>query len=148
MSMLKTVLLLHAGATLIMTGVIWIVQVVHYPLFARVGAEGFAGYQNAHSGLITLVVMPAMLVELGTAAWLVVQRPAQIPLWLALAGLGLVGILWLSTFFVQVPQHGALARGFDADAHRSLVNGNWIRTTAWSIRSLIALWMVGTLMEI
>ena len=33
-------LLLHAAATLFMTGLIWFVQVVHYPLFARVGEDG------------------------------------------------------------------------------------------------------------
>ncbi len=33
-------LILHAGATLYMAGVIWFVQIVHYPLFSRVGQPG------------------------------------------------------------------------------------------------------------
>lgn len=146
--MLKWLLLAHAGATLMMAGAIWIVQVVHYPLFARVGLEGFAAYENAHSALITLVVMPTMLVELGTAAWLIVQRPESTPLWLAVAGLALVGVIWFSTFFLQVPQHTVLAGGFDPDAHRILVSTNWIRTAAWSIRAVLALWMVGGVMRV
>ena len=31
-------LLLHAGATFFMCGLIWFVQIVHYPLFAQVGS--------------------------------------------------------------------------------------------------------------
>ena len=40
---LETLILLgHLAATLFMVGVIWFVQVVHYPLFAKVGATAFA----------------------------------------------------------------------------------------------------------
>jgi hypothetical protein len=52
---------------------------------------------------------------------------------------GLVGIIWLSTAFLQVPMRRRLAAGFDDDAHRRLVSLNWIRTTAWSVRGLLAL---------
>jgi hypothetical protein len=34
-------LLANAAATFFMVGVIWFVQVVHYPLFARVGTLDF-----------------------------------------------------------------------------------------------------------
>jgi hypothetical protein len=42
-------MLVHVGATLFMVGVIWFVQVVHYPLFSRVGLEKFSLYSEAHS---------------------------------------------------------------------------------------------------
>lgn len=35
-------LTLHALNTWFMTGLIWLVQAVQYPLFVRVGREGFA----------------------------------------------------------------------------------------------------------
>jgi hypothetical protein len=41
-----------------------------------------------------------------------------------------------------VPQHAVLARGFDADAHASLVTTNWVRTVAWSARGLMLLGIV------
>ena len=44
--------------------------------------------------------------------------------------------------FLSVPQHAVLARGFDADAHASLVTTNWVRTVAWSARGLMLLWIV------
>ncbi|MEM1270514.1 MAG: hypothetical protein AAF752_11220 [Bacteroidota bacterium] len=132
----------HLAATLFMTGVIWIVQVVHYPLFAGVGIERFAAYEAAHARLITFVVMPAMLIELGTAFWLLADRPAWMPAWSVWLGVALLGAIWASTAFLQVPAHAALSQGFDAEVHSRLVNTNWVRTVAWSFRSSLLLWVL------
>ena len=40
--MIEVLVVAHAAATLFMVGVIWFVQVVHYPLMARVSASEFA----------------------------------------------------------------------------------------------------------
>lgn len=137
-----TLLLIHAAATLYMTGLIWFVQVVHYPLMARVGAEGFPDYEKHHQRLTTWAVGPPMLVELACALWLVIASPPGVGPWLAYAGLGLVAAIWLSTAFLQVPRHRELESGFNEAAHRRLVQSNWLRTGAWSLRSVIALWMI------
>ena len=136
------VLLTNAAATLFMTGVIWIVQVVHYPLFAGVGAEGFGRYSTDHARLITYVVLPAMLVELATAA-LLALRPGALGA-SAYIGLALVGLIWASTFFVQVPLHERLSTGFDGQAHRLLVSTNWLRTGLWTARAGLTLWWLNT----
>jgi hypothetical protein len=138
---MKHVLLANLGATLFMVGVIWFVQVVHYPLFSRVGGEGFALYSEAHSRLTTYVVGPLMLVEAATGLLLVFRRPAEIPLWAALVGLALVGLIWASTALLQVPRHTALGSGFDRAALSGLVLTNWVRTAAWSVRGALVLWM-------
>jgi uncharacterized membrane protein len=134
---IPVVLAIHASATLFMTGLIWFVQIVHYPLFARVGPAGFSAYSEAHQRLTTLVVGPAMLVEAVTAAMLVFMRPAGVSPALLWAGLALLGAIWLSTAFLQVPLHGRLAAGFSAEACEALVTTNWIRTVAWSARGAI-----------
>jgi uncharacterized membrane protein len=123
-----------------MAGLIWIVQVVHYPLFGRVGREGFATYEAAHARLITPIVGPAMLVELVSSIALLAARPRGMPAWAAWAGVALVGVAWASTAFVQVPLHGTLARGFDEDAHARLVATNWVRTAAWSGHAALMAW--------
>ncbi len=124
-----------------LAGLIWTIQVVHYPLFSRVGREGFAAYEQAHSGMITPLVGPVMLAELAAAALLVAARPRAVPAWAAWTLLALVGVIWASTFLVQVPAHGTLARGFDEAAHARLVGSNWIRTAAWTARALILGWL-------
>ena len=130
-----------AAATWFMAGLHWFVQVVHYPLFSRVGGEGFALYSEAHSRLTTYVVGPPMLVEAATGLLLVFRRPAEIPLWAALVGLALVGLIWASTALLQVPRHTALGSGFDRAALSGLVLTNWVRTAAWSVRGALVLWM-------
>ena len=130
-------------ATLYMTGLIWFVQLVHYPLFAKVGADGFAAYEAAHTQRTSVAVMGAMLVELGTAVGLVWTRSVAVTSTEAWIGLGLVGVIWASTFFLQVPAHTRLGQGFDAATAARLVRTNWIRTIAWTLRAgLCALWML------
>ncbi len=134
-------MLVHVGATLFMVGVIWFVQVVHYPLFSRVGPEKFSLYSEAHSRLTTYVVGPPMLVEAVTAFLLVFRRPEGVPLAAALIGLALVVVVWLSTVLLQVPRHTTLGSGFDRSAWTGLVLSNWVRTVAWSARGGLVLWM-------
>ncbi len=142
MSPSLVVLLAQAFATLFMTGLGWFVQVVHYPLFSRVGEAGFAAYHERHSALTTQVVGLPMLAEIATAAWLVFVPTAGIPRTWAWAGLVLVGLVWASTAFLQIPQHGVLGGGYDEAAWRRLVAGNWLRTIAWTLRSVLVLAML------
>lgn len=127
------ILIVHAGATWFMTGLIWLVQLVHYPLMVRVGEPGFIAYEMAHMRRITFVVAPAMLIELATGVALVVGG-GTLTTW---TGLFLLVLLWLSTATTQGPMHNRLARGYDADLIRRLVVTNWLRTTAWSARAAL-----------
>lgn len=139
----KIILLANVAASLYLTGLIWVVQIVQYPFFSFVDPKKFAAYHAAYTFWITPVVAPAMLVELATAVLLIFYRPENISpklVWLALA---LTAITWASTFFLQVPLHEKLARGgggFDQAAHSALVNTNWIRTVAWSLRAALVLY--------
>ncbi len=140
-------LLVNLAATLFMTGVIWFVQVVHYPLFARVGATSFPQYEVLHSQATSAVVAVPMLIELFTGAALCVQKPDKIDAWLLWLGLAMLGAIWVSTMFVQVPKHNLLAGGFNAEVHHSLVSTNWVRTVLWSARSLLLLWALWKALE-
>lgn len=131
---MTAILLANAAATLFMTGLIWFVQIVHYPLFASVGNEGFAAYSRSHQSLTTFVVGPPMLIEALTALLLVSSRPASIPAWMPWTGVVLLVVIWLSTAALQVPAHARLADGFDAATAAALVSTNWIRTIGWTLR--------------
>lgn len=125
----------HAAATWAMVGLIWTVQVVHYPLLEGIDRARYPRWQRRHMTLITWLVGPLMAVEAGTAAALLVTRPSA---W-TWSGAVLLALVWLLTATVQAPLHGRLAReGFDARLHRRLVTSNWLRTAAWSVRGLLA----------
>ena len=138
----KLAFLANLLSTIFMCGLIWMVQVVHYPLFAKVGDALFREYHADHNYLITLIVLPAMFIELGTAAYFVIDRPVNVSAPEVWIGLGLVIIAWAATFFLSVPAHNQLASGFKLDAYNALVQTNWVRTIAWSIRSVLVVWQV------
>lgn len=136
---------LHLAATLVMVGVIWFVQVVHYPLFAGVGRPGFDAYAREHVRRTGWVVAPAMVVEAAAAVLLLGVRPPVVPVWVAGVGAALLAVIWASTRAVQVPCHDRLARGYDPAVHRRLVSTNWVRTACWSVRGLLALGLASQL---
>lgn len=138
--MIDLALPVHAAATWFMVGLIWFVQVVHYPLFAGVGAQGWSEYSLRHQKRTTLVVAPAMLAELAATAWLLALLPGP----LTIAGAVLLALAWASTFFVQVPLHARLGKGHDAAIMRKLVATNWARTALWTARGAIALVLVAS----
>lgn len=141
MSLPSTLLLiLNIFSTLFMTGLIWFVQVVHYPLFSEVGKEGFIAYQEKHQWRTTWVVGPPMLIEAFTSV-LLVRYPPIPNTSLLLMGVGLVFLIWASTAFLQIPCHGELTRGYQEKYQRRLVLTNWIRTIAWTLRTLLLGWI-------
>ena len=130
-----------------MVGLIWLIQIVHYPLFLKVGEQQFKEYSADHQRLITYVVLPLMFLELGTAVLLWFSRPSGVSIAWIIAGIALLLLIWVSTFVIQVPQHSKLLAGYDPEVCRQLVFGNWIRTIAWSLRGLITAWMVWRVMN-
>lgn len=137
----KSLLLIQIAATLGLTGVIWLVQIVHYPLFSFVGGEKYREFHIAHMNLISYVVAPLMILEALSAILIIFYQPGNAESWQLWIGAILVCIVWASTFLLQVPLHENLAKGFDVETHRALVNTNWIRTVAWTIRAALVLWL-------
>ena len=129
-----------------MTGLIWFVQIVHYPIYVHVGSEKMREYQEFHVRRTTLVVFPAMVLELLGGSLLLVsdwQGSAQQP---ALWGFILLAIIWLSTLVLQIPNHGKIgqitpvteeSKVSERIAIQALVKTNWVRTLAWSTRLVL-----------
>jgi hypothetical protein len=116
-----------------MVGLIWFVQLVHYPLFLHIGQGEWPTYHLRHTHQTTWVVAPLMSVELLTGLALAVMSPQQPWLWLNVV---LIAVTWLSTAFIQVPLHSQLGKGHDVAIMNRLVATNWIRTAAWTIRGI------------
>lgn len=142
MQAIDLILLTHVAVTWFMVGVIWFVQMVHYPLFSNIGKTEFSDYQLHHMHKTSQVVLIPMFIEIGTGGLLVLSQPEHVSAGLVWVGMALLLIIWASTGFVQVPQHDILTGGYDEKAHRTLVMTNWLRTIAWSARGLLVLWMV------
>ncbi len=133
-------LLLHGIAGLLMTGIIWFVQIVHYPLFSEVGASGFTDYEKLHTFRTAIIVMPPMCIELITAILLITFLKGKIPMGTRIGIAGMTWIIWALTFFIHVPQHEVLSEGFDPAVYQSLVSTNWFRTSLWTLKSALSIW--------
>lgn len=123
----------HDASTWALVGLIWTIQLAHYPLFAQIGPEAFPAYHQRYTKQITWVVAPLMFTEIGTAGLILISGSRD-P-WF-LASLVPLAFNWLSTWRVQIPLHEKLAQGFDTDAHQRLVATNWWRTAAWTLRGV------------
>ncbi len=136
---MEWVLHAHLAAAWFMAGVIWYVQVVHYPSFAWVDRRQFAAFEASHRALTSFVVVPAMLTELFTGLWLLWQHPTHS---LLIAELVLLVMIWGTTFLVSVPLHERLSHGYDEAAAKRLVLTNWPRCALWSARAVLVLILV------
>ena len=118
----------------LLTGVIWTIQIVHYPSFHYIDKLSFTNFHHFHERRISIIVMPLMLIELTTSTALYINNMSSIVFALNLL---IVVMIWCSTFFVQVPIHSILSQKKDKKLIEKLVNTNWIRTFLWSMRMLL-----------
>ena len=137
-----SVLLTHAAATMFMAGVIWTIQIVHYPLFSYADRERFTPFHNDHSRRITWIVGAGMGVELLSALALVVWTPERVGRPLAVFAFGVLALVHVATVTLSIPSHNRLGGGWNEIAHRRLVSTNWVRTIGWTVRAALALVMI------
>jgi len=120
----------------------FVLHIMHYPLFDKIGDLTFVDYEQRHTSLTTWVVGPPMLIELCTSMVMLWYRPSVVSLGNAWFGIALLFVIWISTSCLQVPCHHRLSKGYHEVSRQNLVKTNWIRTLAWSLRGLIvSLWI-------
>ena len=128
-------LILHLISTSVMVGVIWVIQLVHYPSFHFVELKQYTTFQRFHMARISYVVIPAMLTELFTLILIVISMD-QIDT-LVLASAILLIFIWLMTAVFFSGVHQKLTLGYDQTVVDKLVKLNWGRTLLWTLRLLL-----------
>ena len=135
-------LIIHLVACAFMTGLIWVIQVLHYPAFSAIAENDFQKFHLKHTSSITWIVAPVMLIELLTAL-LLLQLNQN--LFFLVNTILLLGI-WISTGLLSVPIHAAIGPKKDLEKINQLVRTNWPRTILWSLRLLgLMIYMIGEL---
>ncbi len=106
---------------------IWLVQLIIYPSFHYMEKEGFTTWHNRYTSLVSMVVGPLILIQLGAETAYVVNGDLS---WLRI--LMILTVLTV-TFFISVPCHRGLSRnGKDRRIISRLIVTNWLRTVLWS----------------
>ena len=125
-----------------MVGLIWLIQLVSYPLFSYVNGEDFQKYHSVHVKKITPLVAIAMTFEAGTALVLLIIAPEVSGLVLVMNLLS-VCLIWGSTALLQIPYHRRLEFSSNKTLYtEKLVNSNWIRTTLWTFKVVVSVWIL------
>ena len=136
--------IIQIAVSFYLTGLIWTVQLVHYPAFKFVSPDNFIAFHRHHSSKMTAVVMIPMLLEIGTLVYLCIKPSELVFLWYIL--LAMVVIIWAVTFLISVPCHNQLGNGKDETVIDRLIRTNWFRTILWSIKSIVLCYLLYTFM--
>ena len=134
------ILAVHLYTTIFMTGVIWIIQLVHYPMFTDLDARFFEKSMKDHQKGMSQVVLITMLIEIFTGASLIIF--SQGVSFLIILNFIALLVIWFVTFMISVPCHNRLLISKNNDVIKKLVQSNWIRTVLWSIRSIGLLYFI------
>jgi uncharacterized membrane protein len=136
---MDTLFLTQLLVSFFLCGLIWIVQLVHYPSFKYIDKDVFVKFEVFHTRNISLIVVPAMIIELVTALLLFTSQP-QSDIYI-LINLILVILIWIATLVFSMPYHNKLSKSKDIKSINKLINTNWLRTAIWSTKSLLLLWI-------
>ncbi len=135
MDNLLIIYLLQTVLTSILFGLILTIQVVHYPSFKFVSMENFFDFHQFHKTSISVIVIPAMLLEVIIAGFLSLYVKSP----LDHLNFFIVVMIWLSTFFISVPLHNQLTLEKTDILINRLVITNWIRTLLWKAKFILSL---------
>ena len=128
-------LVIHLIATSIIVGVIWVIQLVHYPSFHFIELKQYTTFQRFHMSRISFVVIPAMLTELFTLILIIISMD-QVDPFIFTSAL-LLTVIWLMTAVFFSGVHQKLTLGYDQVVVEKLVKLNWGRTLLWTLRLLL-----------
>ncbi len=131
------IFLVNLVLSFVAVGLIWTIQLVHYPSMRFIPKEQFLAYHKFHSLRISLIAMPLMIIELITSFLLLYQNFNNVIQKIFLINLVLVVLIWLSTFLIQVPLHNVLSKEKNSKIISKLILSNWFRTILWTARSIL-----------
>lgn len=128
-------ILLHFMVSSIMVGVIWVIQLVHYPSFHFVDKLRYPNFQSFHMRRISYVVIPIMLTELLTLILLIYTMDGM-NISLVLSAIVLF-LIWIITAAFFSGAHQKLTFGYDKSVIDGLIKMNWSRTLLWTLRLIL-----------
>ena len=128
---------IHFLSTSLMVGIIWVIQLLHYPTFHFIKQSDYVEFQHFHMQRISFIVVPVMIIELLSGFMLVYYFRSN----LFILCLTILLVIWLITFVFFTKLHQSLLGGYDKIIVDKLVQINWSRTFLWSLRLIILIYI-------
>ena len=126
---------IHFLSTSVMVGVIWVIQLLHYPSFHFVQKSDYPKFQQFHMSRISLIVIPAMIIEFITG--IMMLQFGFSSNFLFISSLVILITIWGITFIFFTKMHQVLISGYNEIIVNRLISINWSRTLLWSLRLFI-----------
>ncbi len=142
---LSYVYLSNLAVSLYLMGLIWTIQMVHYPTFRFVDRERFLSFSHFHQQGMTYIVGPVMIIELLLSLSMFLLNKQDLKL---LSLLLIVLLTWVFTFYVSVPLHNKLLQGYDVPTIEKLIVTNWPRTFLWTLKVGLMFFWIGSYAKI
>ena len=127
-------LFLHFSLTFFMTGLIWLIQLIHYPTFSFIEKKQYKQFQNFHMNRIFYLVAPIMILELFSGAYFFFFYFSESIFFSINFILNI--LIWMITLIVFVRIHRKLLDGFKASLYKKLILSNWSRTFLWTSKCI------------
>jgi len=128
---------IHFLSTSLMVGIIWVIQLLHYPTFHFIKESDYVEFQHFHMQRISFIVVPVMIIELLSGFMMVYYFRSN----LLILCLIILLVIWLITFVFFTKLHQSLLGGYDKIIVDKLVQINWSRTVLWSLRLIILIYI-------
>jgi hypothetical protein len=141
MELSHTLLLAWAALSFWELGQIWLVQIVTYPLFAKVGVADYAAYHQYYTKRIPLVVIVPGFAGFLLPIPLALFGPS-VPVWMTAANIimGIIGLL--VTVGLEIPRHNKLENGKNEGMIEELIRYNWPRTLSITAQAAVTMLIV------
>ena len=120
-----------------MLGLILTTQIVSYPMFLK-AEENFSVYHMSYVNKISIIAAPFMIIELLLSLFFVFYIKSYI----AVSTFLIMVLIFLCTFFIQVPIHEKLKNNFNISLCDKLIKTNWIRVFLWLSKCIVSFMLI------
>ena len=120
-----------------MLGLILTTQIVSYPMFLK-AEENFSVYHISYVNKISIIAAPFMIIELLLSLFFVFYIKSYI----AVSTFLIMVLIFLCTFFIQVPIHEKLKNNFNISLCDKLIKTNWIRVFLWLLKCIVSFMLI------
>ncbi|MCX7744365.1 MAG: hypothetical protein N2167_07350 [Flavobacteriales bacterium] len=150
--MFSLIFIIHVLVCIMVTAIMWYLQVVHLPMLRFIGADRYELYYRELKMKNTLLFFPLFSLEIFTSVALLLSftmvsdfnPDVQNQFFLIGFSLILLFILHLINFQMIRPLLSILHTDVDGKKHQRLIYMQWIRTLGWTLRLIILLSMIFT----
>ena len=134
---MENLILFNFFISAFMFGLILTTQIVSYPMFLNV-EKNFSAYHMNYVNKISTIAAPFMIIEFLLSLIFVFL----IGSYTSISSFLIMVLIFLCTFFIQVPIHEKLKNSFNISLCNRLIKTNWIRVFLWLFKCVTSFMLI------